>query len=269
MSRGSGMKVVLLSPWRGGTPRRLANNLQLIRKTPGEWEKYRDKHKVGLILNWGCSRVLGAGPRVINPASSVAVASNKLNCIRRLNEKAVPTVDWTTERQKAEEWLKASSVVGHFNLHAHSGQGLHLFKKGTTINRDDVKVFTRYFPKKTECRIHCIQQADGKYKSFYLEKKRVKEDRFEEFGLEDSPQTWIRTYDNGWIFARNVSTNLEAVTLAAKAMAAVGLAYGAVDLMYNSEKMLVGEINTAPGLEGQCLAFYVSNLSDMIERSMR
>ena len=264
------MRNVLLTPWKGGTPRRLANNLGLFRRTPKEWEKDKDKHKVGLILNWGCSVVLpGAGPKIINPPSLVAGASNKLSCLRKLHDKLIPSLEYTLERSKAEEWLKTASVVGHHNLHAHSGQGLALFKKGTGITRDDCKLFTRYFPKKTECRVHCIQQADGKYRSFYLEKKRVKEERFEEFGLEETPQTYIRTWDNGWIFARNVSTNLEAVQLAAKTMAALGLAYGAVDIMFNEEKMVVGEVNTAPGLEGQCLSFYINNLHDMIERNRR
>lgn len=208
-----------------------------------------------------------SGVKMLNPGSAVALAANKLSCLRKLSEKAVPTLEHTLEQMRAETWLSSSSVIGHHNLHAHSGQGLELFKKGTAITRKDIKLFTRYFPKKTECRVHCIQQADGKYRSLYLEKKRVKADRFTEFNLEASPQTWIRTWDNGWIFARDVSVNLAAVELAATAMSAVGLAYGAVDIMFNEEKMIVGEINTAPGLEGQCLAFYIAHLGSMIERN--
>lgn len=263
------MRTVLMTPWRGGTPRRLATNLNLLRRTPDEWEKDPNKSKVGLIVNWGCSRVLGAGPKVLNPASSVALASNKLNCLRKLHEKAIPTLEFTLERIKAEAWLKSASVVGHFNLHAHSGQGLELFKKGTGISRDDIKLYTRYFPKKVEARVHCILKEDGKYQSLYLEKGRVSEGRWSEFDLTETPQTYIRTWDNGWIFKRNVNTDLAACHLAAQAMAALGLAYGAVDIMHKDGEYVVGEINTAPGLEGQCLAFYLTHLGAMIDRSKK
>jgi len=261
------MRTVLLSPWRGGTPRRLCQNLNLIRRTPAEWEMDKAKNKVGLIVNWGCTKVLGAGPKILNPCSAVAVAANKLNCLKRLHEKEIPTLEYTLKRGEALEWLTTSSVVGHFNLHAHSAQGLELFKKGGQITREDIHLYTKYFPKKTECRVHCIQGADGKYRSLYLEKGRVLEGRWEEFNLEGTPETYIRTYDKGWIFKRNVSTNLAAVALAAKAMHACGLAYGAVDIMFNDKKMLVGEINTAPGLEGQCLAFYITHLGELITRN--
>lgn len=261
------MRTVLLTPWRGGTPRRLANNLDLVRRTPHEWELDKSKNLVGLVVNWGCSKVLGAGPRVLNPASAVSIASNKLSCMRRMNAKGIPTVEFTLDRGEAEEWLKKSSIVGHFNLHAHSGQGLELFKKGKSISRDDIQVYTKYFPKKVEARVHCILGPDGKkYQCLYLEKGRVSEGRWSEFDLTETPQTYIRTWDNGWIFKRNVNTDLKACDLAAKAMAAVGLSYGAVDIMFKDDTYIIGEINTAPGLEGQCLAFYVTHLGAMIQK---
>lgn len=258
-----------MSPWRGGTPRRLCNNLNLILRTPDQYEKDKAKNKTSLIVNWGCRRVLGAGPKVLNPPSAVAIASNKLHCLKRLHDKGVPTLEFTLEQAKAEKWLDRVSVVGHFNLHAHSGQGLELFKKGGAVTRKDISLFTKYFPKKVECRVHCIQVEGGKYKCLYLEKKRVLEDRYKEFDIQESPETFIRTYDNGWIFARHVSTDLRAVELACAAMAACDLAYGAVDVMYAGEDYVVGEINTAPGLEGQALGFYITHLGAMIERTRR
>lgn len=263
------MSTVLLSPWRGGTPRRLCNNLKMLLRTPDQYEKDPRKSAVRLIVNWGCHKVLGAGPKMLNPASAVACAANKLSCLKRMHEKVIPTLEYTLERPKAEDWLRTTSVVGHHNLHAHSGQGLELFKKGTGITRDDIKMYTRYFAKKVECRVHCIQTEGGKYKCLYLQKKRILEGRFKEFDLTESPETWIRTYDHGWIFARDVSTDLRAVELACKAMDATGLAYGAVDIMFNEDNYVVGEINTAPGLEGQALAFYVNHLGAMIERNQR
>ena len=263
------MRTVLLTPWYGGTPRRLANNLNLLRRTPDEWETDKQKNKVGLIVNWGCSRVMGAGPQVLNPASSVAKASNKLSCLKVLHDKIIPTLEYTLDRKQAEEWLKKTSVIGHFHLHAHSGQGLELFKKGNAITRDDIKLYTKYFPKKVEARVHCILNENGKYSCLYLEKGRVSEGRWSEFDLTETPSTYIRTWDNGWIFKRNVNTDLAACELASKAMAALGLSYGAVDIMHRDGVYVIGEVNTAPGLEGQCLAFYVTHLGALIDRNKK
>lgn len=267
------MKTVLMSPWRGGTPRRLCNNLGLLLRTPDQYELDKAKHQIGLIVNWGCCRVLGAGPRILNPASAVAGAANKLSCLKRLHDKIIPTLEYTLSRSAAVEWVQKSSVIGHFNLHAHSGQGLELFKKGSEIpehhGSSPFKLWTKYFPKKVECRVHCIQTEGGDYRCMYLEKKRVSKGRYEEFDLTEAPETWIRTWDNGWIFARDVSSDLQAVDLAKRAMAAVGLAYGAVDIMSKGDDHVVGEINTAPGLEGQALAFYVANLGALIERNKK
>ena len=263
------MRTVLLTPWYGGTPRRLANNLNLLRRTPEMWDADKQKSKVGLIVNWGCSKVLGSGPKVLNPASCVAQASNKLSCLRKMHDAVIPTLQFTLDRNEAESWLKTSSVVGHFNLHAHSAQGLELYKKGGKVTRDDIKLYTRYFPKKVEARVHCIIGEDGKYRCLYLEKGRVSEGRWTEFAIEGTPETYIRTYDKGWIFKRNVNTDLRACDLAAKAMAALGLSYGAVDIMHKDGEYVVGEVNTAPGLQGQCLSFYVNHLGSLIERSRK
>lgn len=269
------MKVVLLSPWRGGTTRRLCTALGLIRKNPDEWEKYDGKNKVGLVFNWGTSRVFGAGPPFLNPPSKVSQAANKLSCYKALCGVGVPTLKYTQDPTAAAGWLKDVSLIAHFDLHGHSGHGLQLIKKGS---KDDItksksgkefKVWTRYFSKSDECRVHCIRRPDGSYNSFYLLKKRVLKERYADFNLEDSPETWIRTYDNGWIFARQVTTDLTAVKLAHKAMDALELSYGAVDIMSRGQDYVVGEVNTAPGLEGQCLDFYVQNLGNMLKAKVQ
>lgn len=258
-------RTVLLSPWRGGTPRRLCNNLHALRRTPDEWDRDKNKGKTTCLINWGCTKVMGTtAPKMYNWPSCVAKAANKLECFRALNAANVPTLDWTTDINKAREWHMQHSVIGHFDLHGHSARGLKLFKKGEG-NLEASKVFTKYFPKKKEIRVHLIKDPHtGKYHALYLEKKRVSEERREEFDLTESPQTYIRTYDNGWIFARQVVPDVPAIDLGARALNAVGLTFGAVDIMSKDKTYVVGEINTAPGLEGECLTFYVKHLANLI-----
>lgn len=263
------MTVIMTSAWRGGTPRRLSNGLGIPLMTLRDRRLPTAIRRADLIVNWGTSRVFDSATRVLNFPSSVARAANKLQCLRTLEAAGVDSLEWTTSKQEAEGWIGGSSVIGHFDLHGHSGSGLELFKKGAAITRDDIKLFTRYFPKDTECRVLMVKVGD-QYRSMYMEKVRCAPEKRAERGLDAAPCTYIRTWDNGWNFARNVNVDTVAVTLAARAMQALSLDIGAVDILKKSAakglaaQYRVGEINTAPGLEGSALAWMQTNLKKII-----
>lgn len=269
------MPNIILSPWRGGTPRRLAKALGLILRTPDmmredieRYESLKNKKLVHLkpiktIVNWGCSCPTPMGDKVLNRAPAVAAASNKLRTFKILHEKKIPTLEYTKERKIAEEWHQNHSVIAHVDVHGHSGSGLVLWKKEDTSKCPEAQVYTKYFPKKTECRIHVIRTADG-FKHMYLEKRRIRKERYADFGLTDTPDTYIRTYENGWIFARQVEEDVTAVALAKITMSTLLLDYAAVDILKRNNQYLIGEVNTAPGLEGESLQFYIDHLKTMI-----
>lgn len=256
---------ILLSPWRGGTPKRLAAAINAYVRTPDRFDKPRAVTP-SLILNWGCSKVLPFRCAVLNHASKVAIASNKLRTFKALSEAKIPTLEWTTDVAEALKWHKTSSVIGHHNLHGHSGSGLTLFKKADKEVPAACKVYTKYFPKKVECRVICVRSGDS-YATFYMEKKRVREDRYAEFDISESPTTYVRTHSNGWIYARDVQDDPKALELAIRAMDHLKLDYGAVDIMKDAKgNYVVGEINTAPGLEGQALSWFSVQLGRLINR---
>jgi hypothetical protein len=77
----------------------------------------------------------------------------------------------------------------------------------------------------------------------------------------------VRNHDNGFIYARNEGVEpphqvLEQAVLAVKA---IGLDFGAVDIIYNeyNEVAIVLEINTAPGLTGSTLTGYAERFKAM------
>src|SRR6185312_65427 len=255
------MKLIL-SPWRGGTPRRLAASLNAVVRTPEKFDKPR-LVTPSLILNWGCGKVLPVRCRVLNHASRVAVAANKLRTFQALSEAKIATLEWTKDVAEALKWHKTSSVIGHHNLHGHSGSGLTLFKKGEG-GPSSCKVYTKYFPKRVECRVLCVRSGDT-YSTFYMEKKRVLENRYKEFDISEAPTTFVRTYSNGWIYSREVPDDPKAMELAIRAMKAMKLDYGAVDVMKDTKgNYVVGEVNTAPGLEGQALSWFSLCLGRLI-----
>jgi hypothetical protein len=254
---------IMVSPWKGGTPRRLCNALGLLLKTPNQL-KLDDPNKKSqrTLINWGCSVPYSSYGKVLNTPPAVASASNKLTCFRILTDAHIPTLEFTVSKEVAKKWLPSASVIAHTDLHGHSGSGLQHIEKGAT-ELPDAKVYTRYFAKKSECRVHVIRGVTF-VEHMYLEKKRISPDRYAEFGLTESPTTYIRTYENGWIFARDVIEDNEAIKLAYRTVETLRLDYAAVDIMKKGMTYVVGEVNTAPGLEGQALDFYVRNLRKLI-----
>lgn len=256
---------LMVSPWKGGTPRRLARALGLNLRTPREIERVTFRPgKIGFLVNWGCIVPITVGQnRILNRAPAVASAANKLTTFRLLTEAKVPTLEFTRDVQEAAKWLPNHSVVTHTDLHGHSGSGIVLVPKGSK-ELPDGKVYTKYFPKKTECRVHVFKVGD-EYETLYLEKKRISKERYEEFGIDKSPTTFIRTHSNGWIFARQVEPDPKALGLAVSTLKLLQLDYGAVDIMSIGDKYVVGEVNTAPGLEGECLEFYVNHFKRVLQ----
>jgi D-alanine-D-alanine ligase-like ATP-grasp enzyme len=71
-------------------------------------------------------------------------------------------------------------------------------------------------------------------------------------------RNYVRSYENGWIFAReDVVRNPAAEAAAIAAVASLGLDFGAVDVILREGKAYVLEVNTAPGIEGATLSAYL------------
>jgi hypothetical protein len=65
---------------------------------------------------------------------------------------------------------------------------------------------------------------------------------------------WGRNYDNGWAFQLCTEAHIPrpAVEQATQAIKALGLDFGAVDILLGTDKRFyVLEVNTAPGVEGE------------------
>lgn len=92
--------------------------------------------------------------------------------------------------------------------------------------------------------------------------------------LQDTDQSLIRNYDNGWVFAtQNVVYSSSTIEDSVKqqaiaAVQALGLDFGAVDICVNLEgsKAYVLEVNTAPGLSSPTVlaayAAYIRGVND-------
>lgn len=220
-----------------------------IKRLKHEGSKYRGgAHKT--VINWGSSELPAEvrKSRVINSPDKVKNASNKLNFFKMMPEDIV--VPWTTDFNKAVEWTREGDVCARTILNGHSAAGLVMMKQGQPDTFVKAPLFTKYVKKSDEFRVHVL---NGKV--IDVQRKALNREL-----LGEREADWqIRNLANGFVYARNdidVPAGVEAV--AVKAVVACGLDFGAVDVIYSkrSEKALVLEVNTAPGLSGTTLEKY-------------
>lgn len=105
--------------------------LRTIRVYPNG--RYRPR-ATDLIINWGNStfptwweqtnRGLHS-PRILNHPNNVGAASDKLSCLRILQEAGVPTVQFTTDPRVATGW---NVVYARTLLRASEGRGIEIWR---------------------------------------------------------------------------------------------------------------------------------------------
>lgn len=201
------------------------------------------------IINWGNSkRVITSFSRLLNRPSKVKYAVNKLKTFEILKANNINIPDFTTNYETAKEWINEGEwIVARSLLESSSGQGITLAKTIEELPTNS-KLYVKYFKKTYEFRVHVF---DGKVIDYIQKRKRNDVD-------ESLYNKYVRSYTNGWVFCRdNIIENDNVKQLAIKAIQALKLDFGAVDIvMKSSGEAKVLEINCAPALEGTTLERY-------------
>lgn len=211
-----------------------------------------------VLINWGRHNCIGRPMRgfvnVLNGFDRVAVARDKLACFKALTEARVPTVEWTIDKAKAIGWITDGSDV--FVRETTTGQG----GAGITVCPHDgpdphvlpdAPLYTKRFRAEHEYRVHVF----GPY--HLVQKKRRRN------GAEPNA---VRNHRNGYVYCtREIEAPNSVTSTACSAVAALGLDFAAVDLMCNNAgEARVLEVNTAPGIEGSTLDFYVERFREKL-----
>ena len=231
---------------RSLSARTLAQELdcRLIRHKNSKFRPAADK----LIINWGGS-YHAADDLFPCPVLNSIGSRNKIETFQTLDGKArIP--EWATRRENGPiQWLnEGSDVVVRHVIRGHGGKGIRIVKPGEQL--DMAPLYTRYVKKKREFRVHCFERG-GAISAHVHEKKGRR-------GVEKNYQ--IRNHDNGFVYIRDVEDAPEDVVRQAyQAFVALGLDFGAVDVIYNEheDKAYVLECNTAPGMDGITIDLYV------------
>ena len=98
-----------------------------------------------------------------------------------------------------------------------------------------------------------------KNKAVFVQEKRKRRNL-------ENVNIYIRSWNNGWVFCHKDIFVPEGLTdIAVNAINALGLDFGAVDLLWSKKENLIQviEVNTAPGLEGSSLEAYVNQFQQL------
>jgi glutathione synthase/RimK-type ligase-like ATP-grasp enzyme len=209
--------------------------------------------RTDLVINWGNTHVPNwrfDSRCDLNNPDNVRIAACKLATFNKLEENHVPTPRFTTSRETATTWLDSgSTILCRTLLNSHSGRGIIVVQPDNTLQ--DAPLYVEYKKKRAEYRVHVF---GGEVIDECHKRKRNSEERPENFN------TFIRSYNNGWVFCRDgLLPDPNRSRIAIEAVSALGLDFGAVDMIYNEreQQYYVLEVNTAPGLEGTTLTKYL------------
>jgi glutathione synthase/RimK-type ligase-like ATP-grasp enzyme len=192
------------------------------------------------VVCWGAGNP-HAGPHILNANCS---AFNKLTQLQKLTASGILTVPIVGQ---VPSWMNGHNPIFPVlarKLNHVAGRDIILCRSPKGCRKALVRgraYFTQFIPSSTEYRVWVYRKRHlGTYEKFlkYPWKKK---------GVN-------RNYHNGYAF-QLVGANAiprPAVDVAVRCIAALGLDFGAVDILLgNDKKFYVLEVNSAPGVEGE------------------
>lgn len=238
----------------------LSHNARLLNySTPSVFRGRADD----LMINWGRSRAIEDNVRgripndkLLNNPTAVNTAANKVAAFNSMATAGVNCVERTTDREVAQGWKDEGHVVfARNNLRGHSGDGIVVYANEEPADLGNVN----YSSNDVERSPLYTKGLMGRHREFRL---HVFKDTVIFVQLKKRRSGWrenenysnvVRNHGNGWIYASAPATtqpNEAAIRNAIQAVTALGLDFGAVDVMTNGSEAYVLEVNTAPGLSG-------------------
>ncbi len=215
-------------------------------------------------VNWGSSvdrKVRKKPVKWLNTREAVTLASDKLKAFHKFVEKGVVCPEFTDDRSVAEGWT--GNIFCRTLTRANQGRGI-IISRGTN-SVANAPLYTKGVQSDREYRVHVFKDSViGVARKVEIELDGVNE-------VDNADRLLIRNHVNGWKFSKCQVNQVNTQTLRAglDAVKALGLDFGAVDVLYNSSTQVatVLEVNTAPGLEpnSTILEAYVTNIKEWLE----
>lgn len=247
------------------TPHRLSEALGAYLRT----NKRRPLTTASTLVNWGCTEVsnLSMYDRILNHPESVKNSVDKKITLQLLKENDLPHTAILEDIDAAKSHIDAGGwVVCRTLTRSSGGKGIIIAK--TIDELVPAPLYTVYFKKSHEYRYHVF---NGEVIDVQ-KKMRLSSEELEARGFSERPPSYIRNLENGYIFGREgVETDRNLSIISIKAVEALGLDFGSVDILTNItnggmvRKHVICEVNSASGLSGTTFDKYVEKLGEYNE----
>ena len=214
-------------------------------KSPGENEV--------VAIRWGSS-VEHCNDIALNPPEAVELAADGLRSLEVLHESAVPSVQISRDPPEEDSVypLIARGKINHI-----AGNDIEFVTCYEEAINSGAKYFTHYRKADKELRVHV----------FNGEPLRV----FRKVPRENDADMVIKTSEHGWGYhiTNHKKYYHRAQSIAVKAVEALGLNSGGVDMGWNEEdrEYFVFEVNSGPALNSVTLEHYAEKFREYLEGS--
>lgn len=203
-----------------------------------------------LVINYGSAVPFYTHAYVLNIPSNIV---NKLEAFDLLGCDGIPCPEHTFDKTLAQAWLKKGPVLGRDTANGCRGRGITVYD--SDVEMKDHFYYTPLFPATREFRVHVILGGDEP-RVFTQEKLRRKG--------QSVLSEYIKNHANGYVFCfKHLSEQnpvpLDVINNAVLATKSLGMDFAAVDIGYTKDGTCVYELNSAPGIEGTALNFYVDS----------
>lgn len=259
--------MILLKNNKSKSAYQLAKALKIPKRTLPTLEE-RDIYQP--IINWGVSKAPEDLPYINHP-KAIALACNKVKCFRTLEDKGVPTVPYSLNKNDVISWFDDQALFDFHDVKvfcrtlvsSSQGKGIVIAKSKDELV--DAPLYTLWIHDCSEYRVHA---ALGRV--LIQKKKRLSEASREARGITDI-NPLIKNTDNGWVFSTLFEVSQEGRDILSdigiQAVSALGLDFGAVDILFNKDTLAIYvlEVNTAPGLSDITLEFYTDTFEPLIK----
>jgi hypothetical protein len=240
---------VLFSRQSSGTGRAIRAELNCHGGMPNHYREQRESLRV---VRWGCSS--GEDSAItLNSKEAVALAANKLQSLRLMKEAGcdVPRFDI------APTGFDEGAIIFGRKTSGYGGRDVEVLD-GPHTRAIYSDFFTEFVPSVREMRLHIFQgELIGAQNKRYV-------------GSDEEDATPIRNHDRGYVFVPLIETrpHEKRIAAAAKAVEALGLDFGAVDMLVTADdRSVVLEVNSAPGLSDRYLDAYVEAIASWSDPS--